>query len=53
MPLRTGSSRKTISSNIRELKSSGRSQDQAVAISLRKAGKARKPKPRRGGKGGR
>lgn len=46
MPLKKGKSQKTISSNIRELKQSGRSTDQAVAIAMKEAGKG-KTKPRR------
>jgi len=44
MPLRKGKSRKVVSYNIRELMRSGRKQKQAVAISLKKAGKSRKRK---------
>ena len=44
MPLQKGSSRKVVSSNIKELMDSGRPQKQAVAIALHQAGKAR-PKP--------
>jgi hypothetical protein len=44
MPLKKGSSKETISYNIRELRASGRPQDQAVAIAMDKAGKSRKGK---------
>ena len=39
MPLKSGSSNKSIAENIRELRRSGRPESQAVAISMRKAGK--------------
>jgi len=46
MPLRKGKSNAVVSSNIRELMHSGRPQKQAVAIAMKKAGKARGQKKR-------
>ncbi len=46
MPLKKGKSKKAVSANIRELVHSGRPQKQAIAISMDKAGKARKKKKR-------
>jgi hypothetical protein len=44
MPLKEGSSKETVSYNVKELVNSGRPQKQAVAIALKESGKSKKGK---------
>lgn len=48
MPLKPGKSDEVISENISEMMHSGHPQDQAIAASMRSAGRKRKPKKKRG-----
>jgi hypothetical protein len=44
MPLKKGSSQKTVSSNISELRHSGYPEKQSIAIAMSNAGKSKKSK---------
>jgi hypothetical protein len=47
MPLKSGSSKKVISHNIKAEMEAGKKQSQAIAIALAKAGKARKQRKKK------
>jgi hypothetical protein len=51
MPLKKGKSKSAISSNIAELRSTGRPEKQSIAIAMSEAGMSKKKKPKAKKKG--